>query len=219
MRACAETLESEMSAEELRLLQRLLAQNSKQGKHLEIGTAAGGTLVSMMKTFADDQRPPFVVVDRMTYFPNQQQLVYENLRANQIDPSGVDFRQASSSQAYRQARSSGETFEFILVDASHKIISVMADLRWAGLLKPGGIICFHDYSPKFPGVRMCVDRFLGKHQNYQRLDCAGTLLAIRKTAAGTTDEVTISDRIYSIAWHFPLEIERRRAKRQIGRVA
>lgn len=219
MRTCAKTLEPEMCTEELQLLKRLLVQHSKQGKHLEIGTAAGGTLVSMMKVFAHDLRPPFVVVDRMTYFPQQQELVYENLRANEVDPSGVDFRQASSSQAYRKSRSAGEVFDFILVDASHKIMSVMADLRWAGLLNPGGIICFHDYSADFPGVQMSVDRFLKKHRNYERLDLAKSLLAVRKTAAGNMDEITISDHIYSFAWHFPLDIKRRRKKHQSDRAA
>ena len=58
-----------MTAEEHDFLFELIRDRQLTGQHLEVGTAAGGTLCAMMQCFAEQSRPPFVVVDRMTYFP------------------------------------------------------------------------------------------------------------------------------------------------------
>jgi len=44
----------------------IIKREKFRGLHLEVGTAAGGMLCQMMLCFDDDQRPPFVAVDRMT---------------------------------------------------------------------------------------------------------------------------------------------------------
>ena len=209
MRACATTLESEMSPEERGFLLDLLRREAFPGPHLEVGTAAGGTLCEMMRCFDDEHRPPFVAVDRMTYFPNQLDLVRKNLEQHDLDPQQVDFRVATSSQAFQQSVRKKETFDFILIDASHKILGVMADLRWTRLLNVGGIVCLHDYSPREPGVQLAVDRFLKSHVNYDILGQAGTLLALRKIERRFLREVSPLDRAYGVAWYLPLEASRR----------
>lgn len=85
----------------------------------------------------------------------------------------------------------------------------MADLRWSRLLRTGGILCLHDYAPRFPGVRLSVDRFLGQNSNYSIIDQAGTLLAMRKDAISRIPEVTTFDRAYSMMWYLPLEAQRK----------
>ncbi len=85
----------------------------------------------------------------------------------------------------------------------------MADLRWMRLLNVGGIACFHDYADKFPGVKLSIDRFLSRYKNYEKIELADTLLAIRKTAPCETLEVSTLDRAYSVMMYLPLEVRRK----------
>ncbi|MCA8988886.1 MAG: class I SAM-dependent methyltransferase [Planctomycetaceae bacterium] len=212
MRRCSETFEAEMTPAEQEFLQSLIRDRNFTGPHLEIGTAAGGTLCHMMTCFKDQTRPKFVVVDRMTYFPHQQETVQENLRRHGLDPRTVEFRTQTSAQAFRDAQQSKDQFDFMLIDASHKILAVMADLRWTRLLSVGGLCCFHDYSPRFPGVKLSIDRFLSQHDNYEIVDVVDTLLALRKTGVCSSGEVSLLDSAYSLAMYVPLEVDRKLAK-------
>lgn len=58
-------------------------------------------------------------------------------------------------------------FDLIFIDADHNYESVKADIAaWRGSLKPGGIMCGHDYSGdsygSFPGVDRAVHEAFGK---------------------------------------------------------
>jgi len=217
MRPCATTLEAEMTPDEHAFLLRLLGAERLPGPHLEIGTAAGGTLAAMMRCFDDDGRPPFVVVDRMTYFPNQLDIVRRNLQEHGLRPDEVDFRIATSAAALREATRRRERFDFMLIDASHKILSVTADLRWSRLLNPGGVLCFHDYARRQPGVMLPIDRFLARNGHYGKLGQAGSLLAVRKLCAVGSREVGVFDWIDSLLRSLPMEVRRKLSKRQAAR--
>lgn len=219
MRRCATTLEGEMTAAEHAFLLEVLKRERFDGQHLEIGTAAGGTLCAMMGCFDDGRRPQFVVVDRMTYFPDQLEAIETNLRRHGLDPVKVDFRIATSDAAFRAAQERGETFDFVLLDGGHKILNVMSDLRWTRLLNVGGIICLHDYIPKFPGVKLSVDRFLAGHPHFRVVGQADSLLALQKVSAGRRPEVSAGDRAYALAMHLPLLTRRKLAKWRIQRRA
>lgn len=184
MRASATTLESEISPREMATLLELLRQSNFTGRHLEIGTAAGGTLKDMMLSYPAGKRPAFVVVDPMTYFPDQLAKVRANLTAAGIDPAEVEFRVGKSWPAFHAAAGRNETYSFMFIDGSHKLAHVTEDLAWTQLLETGGIVCFHDYKPQFPGVTMAVDRFLAKNMNYEKIAHEESLFAIRKKAQG-----------------------------------
>jgi predicted O-methyltransferase YrrM len=172
-----------------------MISNGLGGTHLEIGTAAGGTLRALMLAYPAERRPRFVVVDPMTYFPDQLQIVRRNLAGAGIDPSEVDFRISKSWPAFRAATRAGERFSFIFIDGSHKLHRVTQDLAWTRMLEPGGLVCLHDYTPRMPGVVRAVDRFLARHSNYQIDHRADTLLVIRKSAPSRTREVTTWDHV------------------------
>ena len=70
----------------------------------------------------------------------------------------------------------------------------------------GGLICLHDYSSRFLGVQMAVNHFLRRNWNYQRIERAGSLLVLRKTALATRQEVTRIDEFYASALHLPLKL-------------
>jgi predicted O-methyltransferase YrrM len=179
-RPCATQLTSEMTPLELDALRNVLRHRPRPGRHLEIGTAAGGTLCELM--LAAIHAPQFVVVDPMNYFPDQKLTVERNLAAHGLAPEKVDIRVARSWDAFHAARSAHETFDFILIDGTHKFRYVMQDLHWAGLLNPGGILALHDYTPRLRAPKWAIDYFLGHNRNYHRLVLADSLLLLEKTA-------------------------------------
>lgn len=196
MRPLARTLTPELTDEELAALLGIIRKRRFQGKYLEIGTAAGGTLCSMMKVFEDHERPPFVVVDPMTYFQNQLHTIKKNLQDNGVSAEDVDFRIMKSDRAFIEADRKRESFDFIFIDGAHKIHYVTDDLRWTRLLNDGGLVCLHDYT-SVRGVTLAVDRFLRKNPHYVRVECVNTLLILRKTNEGLRPEISFSDRVWA----------------------
>jgi predicted O-methyltransferase YrrM len=197
MRSCALSLRPEMSDEELLALQNHLQSESLHGNHLEVGTAAGGTLCHLMKQYSEDKRPAFYVVDTMEYFPQQQEIVRRNLSQNGLSHNSVHFFVMNSRAAQRECEKQELFFDFILIDASHKIRDVMDDLRWLRFLNLGGIACFHDYSTRFKGVVWPIDRFLKKNDHYKKVELAGSLLFLRKLSHVTKSEVNLVDFAWS----------------------
>lgn len=197
MRESAITLAPEITEQELSGLISAMRAASLAGWHLEIGTAAGGTLRELMRFYSAEKRPRFVVVDPMTYFPDQLAIVRRNLAGAGLDPDTVDFRISKSWPAFRAAERNGEHYSFIFVDGSHKMNRVMQDLSWTRLLEPGGLICFHDYEPRMPGVMRAVDYFLARHRNYEVIGRAERLLLVRKTARSLAPEVSAIDRAWA----------------------
>lgn len=185
-------MSSELSGEELAGLRALLKSVGLSGPHLEIGTAAGGTLKELMLCYSPP-RPRFVAVDPFKYFPDQKRIVETNLRSAGIDPAEVDLREAFSGDALAAARAAGERYDFIFIDANHEARHVIRDLRWARLLSPGGYLCLHDYQPNFPGVVWAVDRFLDRNRHYRRSAQHGALVVIEKLAESGGDEVGAAD--------------------------
>jgi len=53
-------------------------------------------------------------------------------------------------------------FDMIFIDGGHDYETVRGDiLGYRPLLREGGLLCGHDYSRNFPGVRQAVDELLG----------------------------------------------------------
>lgn len=212
MRRCETTLEAEMTPAESAFLRELLTAERRSGPHLEVGTAAGGTLCHMMACYPNTSRPRFVVVDSMRYFPQQAEIVRNNLSQHGLPADTVDFRISASDYAFQEATRRGDKFDFILIDACHKIRAVTSDLKWTRLLNVDGLVCLHDYTPKFPGVMLAVDRFLARNANYEIAGQAESLLAIRKTAESNRPEVSLTDSAYGLVMSLPLAMERKLRK-------
>ena len=194
-RASAIDLQPELSSAELDAMKSLVQQYPKTGKHLEIGTAAGGTLRELMLCYTKS-RPQFVVIDPFTYFPDQLKIVKDNLRGADIDPEQVDFRKGYSWPQLDVAMSQNESFDFIFIDGHHDASHVMEDLRWTRLLNADGFVCLHDYKPKFPGVKWATERFLRQNPNYTKIIHADSLVVLKKSELNGTE---VSDRDLSIS--------------------
>ncbi len=152
----------------------------------------------------------------MTYFPQQLALVKDNLRQHNLDPELVDFRVSKSYPAFLAAHDKAETFDFMLIDGSHKIRYVTEDLSWTRLLNVQGIVCFHDYTSRFKGVTWSIDRFLRKHPNYQREALVGSLLVVRKTEPSRRPEISDWDRLWAKCLAPLLQLEQSIRKRWPG---
>ena len=187
MRASALTKESELSPSALNCLLIELEALKLSGAHLEIGTAAGGTLKAILELYAkmDHKISIFFVIDPMTYFPDQYNVVVDNLRAS-VDISNVEFIQMKSGDAYRSKTLEViDNIDFILVDGSHKIKYVAQDIRWADKLNVGGLLCFDDYQAGFPGVDYVVDRLVMPTNMYEKVFSEGRLLVLRRVRSGS----------------------------------
>lgn len=213
MRQSATTLESELHPAELQCLRDLLSENPRSGRHLEIGTAAGGTLKALMLAYPPEARPPFSVVDPMTYFPNQLDLVRTNLRSAGLDPEAVDFRVGTSAEKLGPALAVGDTFSFVFIDGNHKARYVIQDLTWCRMLEVGGHVCLHDYKPRFPGVVWATDRFLRRYPNYRVVHRVESLIVLRKERASARPEVTRADLVEGGVRSFVEGLSRSLAKR------
>lgn len=192
MRRSAITLESEISDIERNALFAVMKNLSLKGTHLEIGTAAGGTLCEIYNFYKSSDReiPNFWVVDPMQYFPDQLDIVKKNLISHGVNLASVRFLASLSSIAIKKAFIENPVFDFILIDGSHKRKYVTQDLIWTRFLKKGGILCAHDYSSRFPGVQKSIDLFLKKYKNYKLISVTESLIVIRKMDTTKSSEIT-----------------------------
>ncbi len=186
IRKSAINLSPELSREELDSIKLLIVKNRMRGSHLEIGTAAGGTLRELLLCY-ESPRPKFVVVDPFTYFPNQLETVKRNLFEAGLGEELVEFREGYSWPLCAKALENGDYFDFIFIDGHHGPNHVMQDLRWTRMLQPNGFVCLHDYGPKFQGVIWAVEYFLGKYSNYKKISHAGSLVILQKTGVGKSE--------------------------------
>ena len=203
MRTCASTLESELDPEALNYLQELLAERSMWGLHVEIGTAAGGTLRKLLEVYdSKAKRPSFLVIDPMTYFPNQLDVVMQNVEHITWAKTKLRFEIASSSDAFARFRSrSGGLISFLLIDGSHKIKYVANDTRWLEHLEVGGVVAFDDYGAGFPGVDWVVHKIMLPNTDFKKIAIAGRLIAFEKVGNTFGAPLTIYQRILANVLH------------------
>lgn len=216
MRPSALTLEPELTPAERALLLDTLRRCRPDGPHLEIGTAAGGSLREMMRVYEPAERPPFVVVDPFSYFPDQRAIVARNLASHGLDPSTVDFRVGESAALLPAALGAGDRFAFIFIDGNHKARYVMQDLGWTRLLTVGGLVALHDHKPKFRGVMWATARFLARNPHFERMAEAESLVILRKTRQAARPEVSPSD-VTIAGLVQPILRVRRSLEKRIGR--
>ena len=87
-------------------------------------------------------------------------------------------------------------------------------VRWTRLLRPGGIVCLHDYDDRWShrGVRVALDRFEERYPEYERIASAGTLVALRKRSEPARPEITTLDLAHAALLWLPLRLQRTAGK-------
>ena len=181
MRQSATTGDSELDPISLQAILDLFERERFRGAHLEIGTAAGGTLKSMLQWYSNKgDVPDFHVVDPMTYFPNQLNIVKKNIEKADLSLEGVSFHVGTSKERYHLDSAAVTSFDFILIDGSHKAHHVVWDLLWLSKLAIGGVVVFDDYQAGFNGVDFVVDRFLARRHDFKVIDQKGRALFVKR---------------------------------------
>lgn len=188
--------ETELHPGEWEALCERVSQLDLDGRLVEVGTAAGGTLIKMLQAIPEDRHSRVSVVDTFQYFPDHLEIWKANLRQHGFDPERIEVLQGNSEAGLRVLMQRQEVLAFVLVDAGHKLKDVIRDVRYLSLLQVGGLAAFHDYSERFPGVMLAVDTFLKRNPEYQQEAVCGTLIFVRKTGKPLRDEMPA----WIIAW-------------------
>ena len=180
LRQSSITLESECSEAERAALRDILLNSNFSATHMEIGTAAGGTLKELIGCYPSGKAPQFVVIDPLSYFPDQLSKIKENLTSAEIDLKLVDFWIGTTKDFINSKASESLELDFLFIDADHRHHPVLVDLAWAAKISKGGYVCFHDDRPKFPGVGWAIRRFLKKNNNFNLVSKVDSLVIVQK---------------------------------------
>ena len=200
IRESALTLESEMSDDEVSSIRNVIYDSKLNGIHVEIGTAAGGTLCEILKCYQNELKvepPQFIVVDPLTYFENQYEKILINLQNNGLSKNNITFEKNKSSVAFRNLSVHAGEIDFILIDGNHKINHFVGDLRFSRYLRAGGLLLIHDYSNNFKGIHSATNIFLDRYRNYEVLSHVDSLIILRKKTVKNTQEVSVIDQFMS----------------------
>jgi len=147
-----------------------LYHNLEKSKvHVEIGTFCGR---SMFATCAGMKKESKVIcVDANLGYTAPVSWI-QNVRKSTIEMAksltGVEVQliESYSLDAARSVHNSGQTIDSIFIDGDHNVAEVTGDIKaWMPLLRPGGLICGHDYWAQHTGVMLAVqNEFFGRFQ-------------------------------------------------------
>jgi len=181
-RSSALTGETELKPGEWEALCQRVAALDLEGRIVEVGTAAGGTLIKLLQALPAAKHSQISVVDTFNYFPDHLKVWQENLLQHGWDPATLEVLQGSSMEGYHVSAARADRLSFVLIDAGHKLKDVIRDVRWLSLLEVGGVAAFHDYNHSFPGRKLAVDTFLARNPEFQREALVESLIFVRKTS-------------------------------------
>lgn len=96
----------------------------------------------------------------------------------------VRFIEARSTDARQDW---AEPIAFLFIDGGHHYPEVVADLEWANLVLPGGLMAVHDFGSQLKewghdGVTRAVVEFLAMRQDWRWLACRGSMLILQRTS-------------------------------------
>ena len=192
-RESAITLNSEMTVAEVSSIRNAIKDSKLTGLHIEIGTAAGGTLCEILKCYQNELKvepPPFIIIDPLTYFDDQYEKICLNLKNNGLSQNNITFEKNKSSVAFGNLSAHAGEIDFILIDGNHKINHFVGDLRFSRYLRAGGLLLIHDYSDNFKGIHSATKNFLDRYRNYEVLSHVDSLLILRKKSISNSLEIS-----------------------------
>jgi len=139
------------------------------GRICEIGCGFGSSATTMAVA-----SPVGVRIDAIDAFEPYDEIAHRGLAKNCIDGSADRFWETLN--AYKVAHEvrhipklsadavddlDPEGYDMVFIDANHSYEHVKHDMEmmWPRL-KPGGVMCGHDYTTRFPGVIQAVNEFV-----------------------------------------------------------
>ena len=126
-----------------------LAKHFAPGKVFEIGTGFGGTSYNLSLNLPADAK---IISLSRKIWPSGSVELGQFLKSGRIELI------SSNSLDYDFSPYSG-AIDLVFVDGGHDYETVKIDsINALRMIKPGGIIVWHDYSRWFPGVRRCLNK-------------------------------------------------------------
>jgi predicted O-methyltransferase YrrM len=139
---------------------------SQSKSHAEIGTYCGRSLLASCAGMQPGSG--VVTVDDGSQWQHRDWVDAIQAATLKLMPGhlNVSSLQMHSIDAARECQREGIRFDSIFIDADHNYAECKADIEaWQMLLKPGGLICGHDYWTQDVGVMEAVNEvFSGRHQ-------------------------------------------------------
>ena len=163
-----------MTGEELAWLYDMA--HSTMGRILEVGTYCGRSLCALLAGQRDAGRSDGVIgVDT---FDGQGTVAEAVVRLNPPETHMAAVRAEVAARSLPQPilmamPSAIAALQFlpgelalVFIDGDHGYGAVRADIaRWQPTLRPGGVLCGHDYDPDWPSVQRAVRDALGEPEN------------------------------------------------------
>ena len=128
--------------------------------HAEIGTYCGRSLLA---SCGGMESANVVAVDNFTGWPAPQWVEAVLQATLLLIPRSVNVRliRGMSIDAARECHSEKMTFDSVFIDACHDYAECKADIEaGSAVIKPGGLLCGHDYWPAHVGVMDAVNEAL-----------------------------------------------------------
>lgn len=136
----------------------LAKMTPKNGRAIEIGCGEGGSLVLMglanptLRLIGIDKFIPFDEETHAGTARGYQEATYEEFLKT-VTLSGFDIRLIRAWSEEAVGEIDDGSCDLIFIDGNHSFKNVIEDIRlYKPKLKAGGILCGHDYHPRFPGV-------------------------------------------------------------------
>ncbi len=176
------TLAALLSGPELNRLYDLARNVDGTGAVVEIGTMAGGSAVALALGARDSGRSSVYTID-ITPRPEVREHLEQHGVADLVTVINMDSRDVATNWGSLTGGNTG--IRLLWIDGDHTYGGVWSDiLHWRDYLDPGGVICFHDYSERFPGVIRAVYEHVvssGGFHDFQRVD--SIVSAVKKPVA------------------------------------
>lgn len=144
----------------------LHAQGATRQKIIEVGSwkgrstcalAAHGATVYAVDTWEGVPHDPATQENWYPEAAASPEAVYREFIENTIGLKVDVFRMSSHAAAALLMVGYGPVFDMVFIDADHAYDAVRDDiLNYRPLLKPGGLLCGHDYIPACSGVVQAV---------------------------------------------------------------
>jgi len=163
-----------LSEEECSGFWDLMAQIPPGGTAVEIGCYRGRSS-SLMLQAAQDNHFLSIHVDPWTTGE-----AHEWMGMAQKIPAPFVVLKMTSEQALALPWLANVPLDLVYIDGDHETPAVEIDVKWGERIKPGGILCAHDYGRDFlSGVEITLKNYV-KDPKWQMLGVWGTLAAWRK---------------------------------------
>jgi hypothetical protein len=171
---------SEISLAEARFLGSLVQRAPANRPIVEIGTLFGGStrILALFKP----RETTLITVDNFGWNPfglthNQHLEITRQMLADLGASDNVELRDMDKEAFY--AGYAGPPPGLVFLDANHSYESTRRDIEWARAVG-AGLICGHDYSPRFPGVMQAVNELGGANR------VVGTLFELATTVGAVS---------------------------------